>query len=289
MTTTKSKNMKGQPKRRAARPAKRSAAPKARRSAPLGRAFQIITSLIDATRPLSSAEIAELCDLDTSTTHRLLQSLGTEGYVVRDNAKRYVASPKLLFPLPLYHPWNALRRDAEPTLIALRDQLGLTTGLVVFFLGERILVEMAIGRDPLSPDYRTWLSSPLHASGSGKVMLMGMTPSARRNLLGDEPYEKFTKNTLVKSSALDADIAESTRRGYAIASDDFISGFRVVAAPVRTQSGVFIGCLFCSGRGTALTDGAIAEAGAALKKVAEVFFFTSPALQNLGNFLSVSP
>lgn len=280
--------MKNQGKVRPAR-IKKGAATKVRRSAPLGRAFQVITNLTDAARPLSSAEVAQLCELDTSTAHRLLQSLASEGYVLRDGAKRYVASAKLLFPLPLYHPWNVLRRDSAQTLIGLRDQLGLTTGLVAFCLGQRILVELAIGRDPLSPDYRTWLSSPLHASGSGKVLLMDMPPATRRHLLGPEPYEKFTRNTLVKASALDDDLAKSQQRGYVVASDDYIAGFRVVAAPIRTEGGAIVGCLFCSGRSTSLTDSALQEAGAALKKTAEVFFFASPALHNLSNFLSVSP
>jgi IclR family transcriptional regulator, acetate operon repressor len=279
------KSAKG--KRAARKPA--GAAMKAHRSAPLGRALQIVGALVDATRPLASAEIAKQCGIDASTAHRLVRSLVLEGYVLRNSAKRYVASPKLLFPLPLYHPWNVLRRDAEPILLNLRDQLGFTTGLVVFCLGERILVELMTGRDALSPDYRTWLASPLHASGSGKVLLMAVPAPVRRSLLGAEPLEKFTDHTVTSLAKLESELGEAARRGYVLACDDYIAGFRVVAAPVRTAAGEIVGCLFSSGRMTTFSDAAIPQVGVALKNAAEVFSFASPALHGLGNLLSAMP
>lgn len=258
---------------------------KIQRSAPLGRAFQVVNALVDATRPLSSAEIAQHCAIDPSTTHRLVQSLMHEGYVLRNSAKRYIASPKLLFPLPLHHPWNALRRESEPTLVALRDQLGFTVGLVVFCLGERILVELLTGRDALSPDYRTWLSSPLHASGSGKVLLLALASAQRRALLGPEPYQKFTAKTATTLGKLEDELAESERRGYVLACDDYIDGFRVVAAPVRSASGAILGCLFSSGRKLTFNDEIIPSVGKALRSAADIFSYASPAIHGLGNLL----
>ena len=258
------------------------------RSAPLGRAFQIVNALADATRPLSSVEIAQQCGIDPSTAHRLVRSLVSEGYVLRNTAKRYVASPKLLFPLPLFHPWNSLRRDAEPMLVGLRDQLGFTTGLVVFCVGERILLELMTGRDALSPDYHTWLASPLHASGSGRILLMAVSQSARRALLGREPFKRFTDRTVTSMAALEQELADSGKRGYVLACDDFIAGFRVVAAPVRVSGGAIVGCLFSSGRSATFTDEVIPEVGTALKKAAEIFSLAS-ALHALGNLLSVAP
>ncbi|HVB81518.1 MAG TPA: IclR family transcriptional regulator C-terminal domain-containing protein [Candidatus Binataceae bacterium] len=257
---------------------------KARRSGPLSRAFRIMDTMVDATRPLSSAEVAQRCGFDPSTTHRLLQGLAAERYLLRDErTKRYSASPKLLFPLPLYHPWSVVRRDVEPTLISLRDEFGFTTGLVVFCLGERILLELALGRDALSPDYHTWLSSPIHASGSGKMLLMASAPEERRRLLGPEPYRKFTEHTLTSAYALDRDLAESAARGYVLACDDYIDGFRVVAAPIEPVMKPVVGCLFCSGRSATLSEEVIPRLGPALKKAAAFFSIGSPGLQALAD------
>ncbi len=258
-----------------------------RRSGPLSRAFSIMDAMVDATRPLSSLEVAQRCGFDPSTTHRLLQSLAVEGYLLRDDGtKRYIASPKLLFPLPLYHPWNVVRREASPTLLTLREEFGFTTGLVVFCLRERVLLELALGRDPLSPDYHTWLSSPIHASGSGKVLLMASAPEERPRLLGPEPYRKFTENTVVSTDALNRELAESAARGYVLACDDYIEGFRVVAAPIQPVAKPVVGCLFCSGRSATLSDQVIPSLGPALKKAAGFFSIGSPALQGLADLVS---
>lgn len=258
-------------------------------SGPLGRALRILEIAIEAARPLSSAEIAQRCGLDPSTAHRLVQALTGTGHLLRDEAtKRYLPSPKLIFPLPLYHSWNLIRRDAAPALAALRDQLGLTTGFVVFYLGQRVLVELAPGRDPLSPDYSTWLSSPLHASGSGKILLLAASPAERKRLLGPPPYEKFTAHTVTDHAALERELEESADRGYVLASDDYIVGFRVVAAPIRMPSGAIVGCFFCSGRSAGFTDRAAPDIGLAVKHAAELFSRTAPSLQTMAELIGGS-
>lgn len=263
--------------------------PAPRRSAPLGRAFQVLSVLIEAIRPMSTIEIAQRCELDTSTVHRMLQSLAFEGYVLREEStKRYFGHPRLLLPLPVYHPWNVSRRDAGPALIALRDQLGFTTGLIVFCLGQRILLELAVGRDPLGPDYQTCLSSPLHASGSGKVMLMGMSVAARQRALGAEPYERFTPKTATVAEFLDRELAEAEKRGYVLACDDYVPGFRVVAAPLRAGSTI-VGCLFSSGRSTGLSDDALPQVGSAIRQSAEFLSVALPSLRNLADLLGDTP
>lgn len=262
---------------------------KPRQSSPLRRTFDIMEVLASGTRPMSSAEMALQVGFDPSTTHRLLQSLVSEGYLLRDDSsKRYVASPKLLFPLPLYHPWHVVRRDVAPTLLSLRDDYGFTSGLVIFFQRERVLLDFALGRDPLSPDYHTWLESPLHASGSGRVLLMGTSPAERRQWLGPEPFHQFTEQTITTYSALDAELDTSIARGYATACDDYIDGFRVLAAPLTPMMRPIIGCLFCSGRATTLTDEVLPRLGAALNKAASFFALGCVALQSLAELVSTN-
>lgn len=264
------------------------AAPRsAKTSGSLARGFQILDILIAANRPLTSAEIAERCGFEPSTTHRLVQNLAARGFVVRsENTKRYLASPRVLFPLPLYHPWNVIRRDAMPALTALRDHLGSTIGLVLFMFGERVLVDLAPGKDPLSPDYKPWLSSPLHASGSGKVLLMSMGSEERRRILGTGPLERFTDETVQSLEALDAELAESLERGYVLACDDYIPGFRVVAAPIRTQDGAIIGCFFSSGRNAGFPDERLKAIGHSIKQTADLFSKTTPSLRGIADFLT---
>ncbi len=255
--------------------------------APLARARKVLEVAFDATRPLTALEIAKRCDLDPSSAHRLVQNLAACGFLIRDEeTKRYLPDPRMLFPFPIYHPWELVRRDASSLVMSLRDQLQLTTGFVIFYFGSRVLLELAPGRDPLSPSYRTVLSSPLHASGSGKVFLMGQPDAQRRELLGPGPFEKFTETTLVDHESLAADLAEASQRGFVAAIDDYISGFRVVAAPLVVE-GSTIGCIFCSGGAALFPDHKIGELGEEVKRAASLYSRAAPNLRMLAQLLGV--
>lgn len=253
--------------------------------APLVRARRVLEVVYEATHPLTSLEIARRCDLDPSSTHRLLQNLAASGFLLReDESKRYLPHPRMLFPFPIYHPWELVRRDASSHVRPLRDRLHVTVGFVVFYFGSRILLELAPGNDPLSPSYRTVLTSPLHASGSGKLLLMKHSAVERRKLLGPEPLEQFTPLTLLDYAAVDSNLEQAQKLGYVTAVEDYISGFRVVAAPV-TIEGTMIGCLFCSGGAMVLPDERIHEIGNEIQRAATLFSRTVPNLRLLAQML----
>lgn len=253
--------------------------------APLVRARRVLEVVFEASRPLSSLEIARRCDLDPSSAHRLVQNLAASGFLLREEeSKRYLPHPRMLFPFPIYHPWELVRRDASSLVRPLRDRLLITTGFVVFYFGSRILLELAPGSDPLSPSYRTVLTSPLHASGSGKLLLMTHSEADRRTILGSGPFEQFTPLTLIDHASLNADLEQARKLGYATAVDDYITGFRVVAAPISVEGDV-IGCLFCSGGSALLPDTRIAEVGQEVRRAATLFSRAAPNLRLLAQLL----
>lgn len=287
-TKTAAPRTKAPPKARKAAAAPLSAAPAADDSipdAPLVRARRVLEVVYEATRPLTSLEIARRCDLDPSSAHRLVQNLAASGFLLREEeSKRYLPHPRMLFPFPIYHPWELVRRDAGSLVRPLRDRLLITTGFVVFYFGSRILLELAPGSDPLSPSYRTVLTSPLHASGSGKLLLMDQTEAERRKLMGPGPFESYTPLTITDHATLTADLESSRKLGYVTAVDDYISGFRVVAAPI-TVEGHMIGCLFCSGGSALLPDSRIVEVGQEVQRSAMLFSRAAPNLRLLAQLL----
>src|SRR5690606_3551949 len=83
-------------------------------SGALARGLAVLRALIAAPQPMLLGDVATAVKLDQSTTHRLLRSLEDAGHVIRvQGGKRYLASPKALFPLPLLHPLALFRREAQ--------------------------------------------------------------------------------------------------------------------------------------------------------------------------------
>jgi DNA-binding IclR family transcriptional regulator len=258
-------------------------------SSAITRIFGILSALIESARPMSSTEVALRTGIDPSTTHRLLQALVSEGYVLRDdNTKKYVAGPQVLFPLQPHHPFSAIRRDSVAPLIALRDETSLTAVFVVFYFGQRILIEFVPGRDPMSPTFNTWITTPIHASASGKLLLSMLPTSAREELLGKPPYEKHTEFTITGTAELSRELDAIAAKGYVLSYDEQILGLRSAAAPVRAPSNRIIGCFIVYGRGTSFRGDLLDRAGPAVKAAADIFSVSTPSLLKIDELTSLS-
>lgn len=203
-------------------------------------------ALTEAAAPLTSREIAGAVGLNDSTTHRLLQTLKEEGYVCRDEGKRYYASPSALMPLSLYHPLNVLRRAVADVLRSLRDQFGMTSSLVVFVGTERLVLDISAAFD-ISPYYNTHLTSPLHASATGKILLMGLAPGQQRELLGPPPLPAYTPSTIVDFDALMRELDLTRKRGVATNLDENFAGLSAASAPIAIGRAQPVACLTVAG------------------------------------------
>lgn len=256
----------------------------------LARGMKILDVIRNMERPFSSTEIAHACGFDASTTHRLLQVMHENGYVIRDeNTKRYFASPKLLFPLSVYNPLNEFRREGARTANRLRDETDQTTGFVLFCMTERILVEIAPGQNSLSPAYDTWLNSPPHASASGKILLLSMTREERRAFLGKGPLPAYTQHTITDPEELEQDLAIWHEHGYVVAKNDYFDGLVAIGAPIWTDTGACIGCFFINGRSASISDDQVHSLGMALKATADLFSLGTPATHVIGRMFDAKP
>lgn len=223
------------------------------------------------------------------SAHRILKTLVQEEYVIKsEGIKKYLPSPKAVFPLSLYHPFNVLRRDAQLQLTGLRAEVLDTVGLVVFVFRERLLLDIAPGQHSLSPYYDTWMKSPLHGSASGKVLLLSLSAKERLSLLGRGPYEQHTPKTTTDPAALERELAVSRERGYVIAQDDAFVGLTALGAPIRIGEASTLGCFFVVGRSADFDEARIAETGLALKQAAEFFSHGMPALKQVASLLGIA-
>ena len=78
---------------------------------------------------------------------------------------------------------------------------------------------------------------PVHCSASGKLFLAGMTPAQRQRLLGHTPLEAFTPKTLTDLGALEEEIRQVKRQGFALDNEEFLPGLMCVAVLVPSAQG----------------------------------------------------
>lgn len=249
----------------------------------LSRGLQIVDVLASAQGSLTLSEVAALTGLDASTTLRLLYSLSERGYVVRDDAaKRYLAGPRALSPLSLFHPLTLFRREAEQVLRSLQQNTGETCALVLFLGKERLVVDFIRGRHPLSPYYDTWLKSPLHGSASGKILLAWLPDEEREQLLGIGPYTAHTPKTVTDPLLFKRQLDEILRQGHAVARGDAYQDMVAIGVPMLmpTHSRP-LGCLVVTSTNQLLPEDAEADVLTSLKASTALLMNSAPSLQIL--------
>jgi DNA-binding IclR family transcriptional regulator len=251
----------------------------------LQRGFAMVEALVKEERPLTSAEIAELVGLNSSTTHRLLQTLIQIGYVSRDSAKRYYPTARALFPISLYHPLNGLRRAASDELRSLRQTFGFTTALQIFLGHKRVVLEIMLGSETFSPYFQTEVQAPIYATATGKLLLANLSAAERDEVLGPEPYSSHASRTLVTRADLERELKESLDRGYSVTLDEMLQGLSAVAAPIWLSSRRMMGAVVISGPTKFFDPDAVKQISTALMRSAELFSFASPDIRAVSRFL----
>jgi len=248
---------------------------------------KILSCLISSPRPATSQGIASALQLEPSTVNRILNGLVNDGFVKKEPTSRtFYPSANSLFPVPLFHPINASAEKIWSQVLQLRNEWSLTAGFVIFYGLDRVLYALATGSDPLTSQYDTILKSPIHASGSGRLLLASLPEKQRLELLGPEPLYAFTSRTTTTHKELLEEIARIEKDGYVACKDDYIEGFSVVSSPVRFRSRI-VGCFFISGRSTQLSTKGLGNLGESLAKHSSLFELSNPAMASFENLFVV--
>jgi IclR family transcriptional regulator, acetate operon repressor len=190
------------------------------------RAAQLLIQVVHS-GPATFSELSARSGLAKSTTSRLLMALERNGLVQRDGRGGF--RPGEVF---VSYAW---RSGAEAGLITVAqpflDRLGEATGETINLgVASRGMVEQIAQVDStylIGGTNWVGLSVPLHCAALGKVLLAydaAELPPGR--------LIRRTGHTITSREALQADLADVRRRGYAVTNEELEPGLVAVAAPV---------------------------------------------------------
>lgn len=139
-----------------------------------------------------------------------------------------------------------LTREGRRTCEELAVDLGETVNIAILD-GDRV-VNISQERGAGSITSHNWVgqATPLHATSSGKVLVAFAAQPLRKELLGGE-LQRFTGSTITDPAALEREVAEIERRGWASTAEEFEIGLNAVAAPVRDAEGRVVAAVSVSG------------------------------------------
>lgn len=206
------------------------------------RACALVSLVVRAPEPLTFTEITDAAGLARSTTSRLLSALERTDLLQRDASGAYVAGSLFALHAARHDPWHETARVARPFLERLRDETGETAHLGVPQGTAVVHVAQVDSAYLLATRDWTKLQVPEHCSSLGKVLYAyGRLP------LPEPPLDRRTPRSVGDLAALEHDLADVRRRGYAATVDELEIGLAALAVPVRGRDGQVAAALGVSG------------------------------------------
>ena len=203
----------------------------------LDRGLQILDAFFQS-EVQSLSQIANVVDLPKSTTHRLLMTLHSRGYVTT------VVGESGMYQIGVKGMWfTSARNRIHRQLVALQTASGETANFGVVVGNEVEYVDRVISDHALRWGVDIGSRIQMHSSGMGKAIL-----AFRDDLVPeDADFPKRTDRTISNIVELRAQLDVVRHHGFAIDDEEFIDGVRCIAAPVRDESSHVVGALSVSG------------------------------------------
>ncbi|MEC1347260.1 IclR family transcriptional regulator [Bacillus haynesii] len=200
-------------------------------------ALRLLQSFTLDTPEKKLTELASSLGLGKSTVSRLLSTLESEGFVMKDpESRRYKLGLSVLQLNTIVNSTLEINRESQPVLKQLTEETGETShiamrrGLSVVYLNRTECprpVELLsyIGRQ-----------NPMHCTSSGKVLL-AFDEDGILDEYVKEGLKSCTKQTITDGDKLRDVLKTVKENGFDVSCGEFIDGVTSISAPVRNHAG----------------------------------------------------
>jgi len=209
------------------------------------KALRVLEAIAASSRPASVSEVAEQVDVDKSTAYRMLATLITAGYVVRDEiSKRYSLSYKVVSLSRNLLAENEVSRLIRRTLTQISATTHETLHFSVLDGDEAVLVQLVKGTQLVTVDFQIGDRVLLHCTSIGKVLLAFQDIRYIEQIIASG-LPKLAGNTITEPVEFRKELQRIRSQGYAIDDREFSDNMRCIAVPVfeggnRVNGGISI-------------------------------------------------
>ena len=200
------------------------------------KAVKILETLAAAEDPMPLRELARRTQLPKSTLHGIISTLRQTGLVEQSALDGRYGLGLHLFELGCAASSSrSITSVCRPFLQNLANRAGETAFLAALDGSETLLLEVAEASNPLRVALAPGTRLPLHCTAQGKAFL-AWNENAMRQVCRGEPVA-YTPHTHTTPEQIQADVAATRERGYAIEDGEHRIGLRAIAAPIADAEG----------------------------------------------------
>ena len=214
----------------------------------VGRAFDLLDAFHRASGPLSLSELARAAGIDRSAAQRLVHTLRQLGYVRRDDRDTgYLPGIRLLDQSFYYLRLDPLVARATPVLLELRRAARERVDLSLFDDLRMVYAVRLQSKREYFPATLVGHSVPTYCTSGGWAVLSRLTETEADDVVARSNRQAFTPNTLCEPARLKAEIAATSRRGYALALEQLQLGEIAVGVAIRGSNGRPVAAIHLAG------------------------------------------
>jgi DNA-binding IclR family transcriptional regulator len=196
------------------------------------KALNVLEAVAESADPAPLAEISRRAQIDKSTTHRMLATLVSAGYVHREpHSRRYSLSYRVVSLSRNLLADNEVFQLTRTVLESVSQQTGESIHLCVLDGIESVLVQRVKGSQLVAVDFQVGDRSLLHCTSIGKALLAWQSPAVIEAQIGSG-LPRMASRTITDPDGLRAELARVREQGYAIDDHELSDSMRCIAAPV---------------------------------------------------------
>ena len=211
------------------------------------KALDVLECIALADRPISTGEVAKLCNLSRPTAYRLICTLAARGYVARDDDTHYRLGTQTLSLSQNVLESLDLPELAQPYLRQLSDITNETSYLSILDDDEILYVGKAESSQSLRTNTKIGSRNMLHCTSMGKAILAFLCESDQAKLIERLKLTANTNSTITDRAALAEELATVRAQQFAIDNEEAEDGVRCVGAPIFDRTGHVSAAISVSG------------------------------------------
>ncbi len=206
------------------------------------RAAAILRLLSGRSRRLGVVEVAGELGLNKTTVHGILRTLQHEGFVEQDpDSGKYQLGAALLHMGSSYLDGNELRTRALNWSDSLASRSNESVRIGTLHDGKVLIVHHVFRPDDSRQALEVGFLLPAHASALGKVLLAHDSYAADQ--LSQAGLAEYTRATITDPHRLRRELAEVSKRGWAMDREEMVEGEVSLAAAIKDRRGLTVGAI----------------------------------------------
>ncbi|MEH7482179.1 IclR family transcriptional regulator [Neobacillus drentensis] len=220
----------------------------------LERALTILNKLSEYPDGIQITRLSEQVGLTKSTIHRLLATLSSMNYVVKDEeTDKYKLGLQVLFLSRNLLNNSDIVTVSKPFLEKLSQEVNETVHLCIEDRGEVVYIDKIESTQTIRMYSRIGSRAPMYCTGVGKILLSDKNQDEFNELISNINFIPKTPSTITSKEEFIEEIEKVKSQGYALDNAENEVVLRCIAAPIFDHKGKIIASFSISGPSNRVT------------------------------------